>query len=167
MYRKIQFPLLNQLPSSFDVNSFAAGSFEGEGDTRRLRLEPGEYSAYVVGPFGEEKKTRLRNEKGYLILDVVWQPEDEGMRQTLGVEKLPVVRQSIFLDVTPTGGLDMGKFKNGDLNRLRDVFDLNQPGVKWSFVDFVGKVARIKVDHRPNPNDANNPYVNVTAVTKG
>ena len=154
------------IPTSFDLNSFQQASFEGQGDTRRLRIEPKEYPAIVVGPFGEQGKTRLRVEKTYLILDVVWQPEDEVQKAALGLERLPTVRQSLFLDVTPQGGLDMGPFKNSDLNRLREVFALNDPKAAWSFANFVGRPARIKVEQRPNDKDPANPFTNVTAVSK-
>ena len=165
-FRKL--PLLQMaIPSSFSVDSFTQGQFEGEGDTRRVRIEPKEYQAVVVGPFGDEKGTRVRTtDKGHIILEIVWQPDDEAQRQALGMEKLPSVRQSIFLDVTESGGLDMGPLKNGDLNRLREVFDMNKPGVKWGFADFVGKAAKIKVVHRTNKEDPDNPFVNVAAVSK-
>ncbi len=117
----------------------------------------------IAGPWGE--KTKLRSEKGYLILDVIYQPDDEEQRQKLGVEKLPTVRQSIFLDLTPNGALDMSEYKNGDLNRLREAVGLNKDGVNWKFTDFIGKPAKIKVVHKNNPDDAENPYQNVTAVT--
>lgn len=169
MYRKLPFVLFAELPSGFNVEAFANSSFEGQGDTRRIRIEPKEYNAQVVGPWGE--KTKLRMEKGkdgvpHLILDVVWQPDDEEQRRTLGIEKLPTVRQSIFLDLTPSGNLDMGQLKNGDLNRLRDVFDLNQDGVQWKFPDFIGRPAKIKVVQKPNKDDPENPFTNVTAVSK-
>lgn len=151
------------LPSAFNVDAFASGTFEGRGDTRRVRVEPKEYPAQVVGPWGD--KTKLRQEQGYLILDVVWQPDDEEQRQKLGLDKLPTVRQSIFLDLTPSGQLDLGQLKNGDLNRLREALGLNQDGQSWKFPDFVGRPARIKVAHKPNKDDAENPYQNVVAVT--
>lgn len=152
------------LPSGFNVEAFSQSAFEGEGDTRRVRIEPKEYNAQVVGPWGE--KTKLRTEKGYLMLDVVWQPDDEEQRRALGIEKLPTVRQTIFLDLTPSGSLDMGQLKNGDLNRLREVFDLNKEGVQWKFPDFIGRPAKIKVVQKPNKDDPENPFTNVTAVSK-
>jgi len=153
-------------PSTFDPNAFAAGQFEGEGDTRRVRLEPGEYNAVVVGPFNEERCSRIRTTpKGHVIFEVVWQPDDEAARQRLGLEKLPSVRQSIFLDLTESGGLDMGPLKNGDLNRFRAVFGMNVPGAKWSFPDFIGKVAKVSVAHKANKDNPEDPFVNVTAVT--
>lgn len=169
-FRNKLLPLFGALaaPSSFNPEAFASGSFEGEGDTRRFQLPPKEYMAFVVGPFGEDKKTRIRTtDKGHVIFEIVWQPDDAEVKQQFGLEKLPTVRQSIFLDITEQGGLDMGPFKNADLNKLREVFELNAAGVRWSFQDFIGKPARIKVEQRPNPQDPNNPFSNVTAVTKG
>lgn len=151
------------LPSTFNVDAFASSTFEGKGDTRRVRIAPGEYPAQVIGPWGE--KSKLRVESGYLIADILWQVDDEEQRQKLGINQLPPVRQSIFLDVAPGGqGLDMSPLKNGDLNRLREALGLNQEGQNWKFPDFVGRPARIKVVHKPNKDDPENPYVNVTAV---
>lgn len=157
---------LGVIPSSFDPASFGAGSFEGEGDTRRFQLPAKDYPAFIVGPFGEDKKTRIRTtEKGQVILEVVWQPSDPEVQSANKLEKLPTVRQSIFLDLTDSGGLDMGPFKNAELNKLRTVFGLNTSGMKWSFADFIGKPAKITVEQRPNKDDPQNPYTNVKAVT--
>lgn len=150
------------LPTTFDVNSFQSGTFEGKGDTRRVRIEPKEYPAQIVGPWGE--KSKLRIESGWLIADIIWQPDDEEQRQKLGLDKLPPVRQSIFLDLTSSGGLDMGPLKNGDLNRLREAIGLNQDGKQWKWTDFPGRAARIKVVHKANKDDVENPFQNVTAV---
>lgn len=157
--------MATSIPSGFNLDAFASGSFEGEGDTRRLQIETKEYNAVVAGPFGEEGKTRLQQtEKGGLMLVIVWQLDDEEQRQKLQLEKMPTRRQSIFLDLTPNGALDMGPYKNADLNRLRDVFGLNVPGKQWRFQDFVGQPARIKIENRTNKEDPENPYQNVTAV---
>ena len=153
--------------SSFDPGAFGSGSFEGEGDTRRFMLPAKEYRAFIVGPFNEDKKTRIRTtDKGYVIFEVVWQPEDSEIQNANGLEKLPTVRQSIFLDISENGGLDMGKFKNADLNKLRDAFGMNIAGLKWSFGDFIGKAGKIMVEQKPNKDDPANPYTNVTKVTK-
>jgi len=165
MFKKLtQHVLQMPLPSSFSLEGFQSGSFEGVGDTRRLRLEPADYSAVVVGPWGE--KSKLKVEKEYVILEILWQPSSPEMEAKFNVEKLPPVRQSIFLDLTPGGGIDMGPFKNPDLNTLLTVFGLGQNGAAWKFSDFIGRPGKIKVGHRPNPANPQDPYVNVNAVTK-
>lgn len=155
-----------QAPTSFNPDAFAQSQFEGKGDTRRLSsaVSEKEYPAIIEGPWGEV--TKIRVEKGYPILDIQWRPSDPELQQKLGVEKLPLVRQSIFLDVTESGGLDMSPFKNGDLNRLREAIDLNKDGQRWGFPDFIGKAAKIKVVHKVNERDVQNPFVNVASVTK-
>lgn len=162
MKLKLSHALFAELPSTFDVSAFASGSFEGKGDTRRLKLDEGEYPAIVQGPWGD--KSKIRNEKGFLILDLTWRPSNPELAQKYGVEQLPTVRQSIFLDLTPAGALDMGQYKNSDLNKLRELFGLNS-GARWSFSDFVGKTAKIKVVHKPNEKNPQDPFVNVAAVT--
>lgn len=158
-------PVMLGVSSSFDPASLAAGSFEGEGDTRRLVIDQKEYPALIVGPFGEDKKTRIVvSDKGAVQLVVVWQPDDPEQCSKLKLEKLPSISQRIFLDVNDSGGLDMGPFKNAELNKLRAVFGLNKNGVKWSFNDFIGKSAKIKLEHKPNKDDPQNPFQNVTAV---
>lgn len=163
----LRFVTFHAVPSTFDAASFGQGSFEGQGDTRRLQIEAKEYNAFIVGPFGEDKKTRIRTtDKGQVILEVVWQPDDAEQQKKLAIEKMPTVRQSVFLDVNDSNGLDMGPFKNADLNKLREVFGLNAPGIKWSFADFIGKPAKIKVEQKANKDDPQNPFTNVTAVKK-
>jgi hypothetical protein len=155
-----------QAPSTFSAESFAQATFEGKGDVRRISsaVDEGEYPAIIEGPWGAA--TKIRVEKNYPILDVQWRPSSPELQQKLGIERLPMIRQSIFLDVTSTGGLDFGPFKNGDLNRLREAIGLNNDGQRWSFQDFIGKPAKIKVVHKPNEKDAQNPFVNVVSVTK-
>lgn len=155
------------LPTGFSIDAFQQGSFEGAGDTRRIQLEEKDYVALVEGPFGEEGKTRLRaTDKGQLILDVMWRLDDPEQRQKLGLEKLPLKRQSIFLDLTPQGGLDMSAYKNSELNRLREAFGLNEDGKPWSFRDFIGKPATVKLKNSANKDDPENPYQNIVAVAK-
>lgn len=155
------------LPSGFDPATFGQAQFEGQNDTRFLLIDAKEYPAVIKGPWGDDKATKLRTtEKGQLILDVVYTVDDEAQRQRLNVNQLPSVRQSIFLDLTEGGGLDMGPFKNSALGRLRDALGLNSAGQKWAFADFVGKVVKIKVGHRPDKNDPSKVYTDVEAVTK-
>lgn len=158
----------NQDLSSFNVDAFAQGQFEGANDTRYLRVEPKEYQAVIEGPFGEKGKSGINHiqDKGYVILNLMWRPNDMEQCAKLGLEQMPLIRQSIFLDVTPSGSLDMGPFKNSDLGRVREALGLNTEGQRWAFSDFVGRPAKIKVEHKPNEKDPANPHQNVTAVTK-
>jgi len=155
-------------PSGFNVEAFASGSFEGEGDTRRLQLPEKDYRAVVEGPFMDEKATRLfTSDKGAVALIVVWRLDDPEIQAQFKLEKMPTKRQTVWLDLTPNGGLDMGEYKNSELNKLREVFDLNRPGIEWKFSDFIGKSAMVKLKNSRNPDDPQNPYQNIAAVTRG
>lgn len=156
------------LPSTFNLEAFQQSTHEGKGDTRRIRIEPKEYNAQIVGPWGEKSKLRVERGKdgqSHLIADLLWQPDDPEQRAALGIERLPTIRQSIFLELTPGGGLDMGPLKNGELNRTREALGMNKDGQQWKWHEFIGKPGKIKVVHRPNPDDPENPYMNVAAVT--
>lgn len=167
MQFKLKDVLLAQAPSGFNVEAFAGGSFEGEGDTRRLQLEEKDYRATVEGPFGDEKATRIfTSDKGAVALVVQWRLDDPEQQAKLNLDRMPMKRQTVWLDLTPNGGLDMGPYKNSELNRLREVFDLNKPGVQWKFSDFIGRTAVVKLKNSKNPEDPNNPYQNITAVSK-
>jgi hypothetical protein len=157
---------MSKIQGTFSLEAFQQSQFEGAGDTRFLLIDAKEYMAMIKGPYGQERCTRLRQEKDYLIFDVVFELDDPEQKQKLGVENLPSVRKSIFLDLTESGGLDMGPFKNGDLNRLRDVCGLNEEGKSWKFSDFIGKPVRVKVKHRPDQADPKKVYLDVGEVTK-
>jgi hypothetical protein len=160
--------MTTEVPSTFSLEAFQGATFEGEeGDTRYAPpIEAKEYLAMIKGPYNDPKATRLRQEKGYLIFDVVYEVDDPDQLRKLGFTKLPGVRQSIFLDLTEQGGLDMGPYKNGELNRLREAVGLKVPGQRWGFADFVGKPARIKVGHRPDKDNPQRTYTEVREVTK-
>lgn len=167
MYRKLMHTLQAGAPSGFNVEAFSAGSFEGEGDTRRLQLEEKDYRAVVEGPFGDEKATRIfTSDKGAVALIVVWRLEDPEQQAKYNLDRMPTKRQTIWLDITPNGSLDMGPYKNPDLNKFRDVFDLNKKGVEWKFQDFIGRTAIVRLKNFKNPDDPQNPFQNIVAVSR-
>lgn len=166
MYIPLKHRLSAGAPSGFNVEAFASGSFEGEGDTRRLQLPTDrDYRATIEGPFGDERGTRIfTSDKGAVALIVMWRLEDPEIQSKFNLDRMPVKRQTIWLDLTPNGGLDMGPFKNPELNKLRDIFGLNRKGVEWRFADFVGKSAMVGLKNRKNQDDPDNPFQEIGAV---
>lgn len=155
--------------STFDVNSFASMTITESNSTRMAPVPEGEYNAVILGPFNDQGKSGLRTtSKGSLILDVQWQIDDAAAAEATGV-KNPTVRQSVFLDTTPAGGLDMGPGKNTGLGRLREALGQNQKGTPWTMNNIIGSVARIRVSHRIVRDEATgeeNIYADVKGVTK-
>jgi hypothetical protein len=139
----------------FDASVFESQQFNDANDTRYVAIPEGEYLALI-------KEKKFRQEKGYTILDVTWLIDDAGVKEATGMKE-PTVRQSIFLDVTQSGGLDFGKGKNVRLGRLREATGLNTPGQPFSFNMLEGRPARISVKHRLHDGET---YSDVKEVTK-
>lgn len=131
-------------------------------DTKVLPVPAGEFIAVI-----EEVKARpwtSKNDpsKAGIALDIQWSIDDGNVKQLLGRDKV-TVKQGIMLDMTESGGLDMGKGKNTGLGRLREATGLNTPGQPFSPTMLPGRVAKVKVEHRV---DGENIYAEVKAVAK-
>jgi hypothetical protein len=99
---------------------------------------------------------------GGLKLEISWNIDDANVKATLERDKV-TCRQQIMLDLTESGGLDMGKGKNVGLGRLREAIGLNTPGQPFSFSMIPGRLAKVKVEHRV---DGENIYAEIKGVTK-
>lgn len=131
-------------------------------DTKLVPVPVGEYVAVI-----DEVKARSWKKKddpsvGGLALDIVWAIDDEGVKSLLGRDKV-TVKQGIMLDLTESGGLDMGKGKNVNLGKLREATGLNVPGQPFAASMLGGRLAKIRVEHRV---DGDTIYSDVKAVTK-
>lgn len=127
----------------FDEDAFMSSTSEGEMSTEFTPVPVGEWQAVV-------KKIGTRSgegEKGsWAMLDVTWAIDNAEVTEVTGMEN-PSVRQSIFLDISESGGLDLGKGKNIGLGRLREALGQNT-GAAWSPSMLEGCVATVMVDHR-------------------
>ncbi len=145
----------------FDPNQFLEMSFEGSNDTKAIPIPVGDYQAIIT-----EVKTRQwqskDGEKSGIALDLVWSIEDEALKTLLGRDTI-TCKQGIMLDLTDTGGIDMGKGKNIGLGRLREAVDLNDSGRAITFSMLPGRMALIKVSHRVSGEDI---FAEVKHVTR-
>jgi len=113
---------------------------EGANSTESVQPPNGEYTAVI-------DDVKIRTPKESVILDVYWLIDDmSGALQAVTGREKNIVRQSIFLDVTTSGGLDMGTGKNVQLGRLRESLGMNE-GV-FSFPELKGRVAKIRTEQR-------------------
>ena len=152
--------------SVFDADLFLNVSAEGEMATRYDPIPAGVYVAIVGSIKARQTEPNGKNPNGQTILDVVWSIDNPAIAEQLNRKEL-TVRQSIFLDLTPQGGLDLGANKNVQLGRLRDALDQNAPGKPWSprMLQGAGPV-NIEVTHNPDKNDASIVYERVNRVSK-
>lgn len=151
----------------FDKNQFLGGTTTEAGSTEYTPIPENEngYAALV-----EKVDVRQEQVKGEsaTILDLTWnlQDNDGSIEAATGLKK-NTIRQSFFLDLTPSNGLDMGKGKNVALNKVRDALGQNVPGQPWSPMMMVGKFAIVKVKHTMSDKGDGRIYANVGQVIKG
>lgn len=144
----------------FDATSFLDMSIEGAMDTVSVPVPVGEYTAVVEKVDARPWTSKNDPTKSGVALDVVWNIDDQGVKETLGRDKV-TVKQGIMLDLTEAGGLDLGKGRNIGLGKLRAALNLNQPGQPFSPSMLNGRVAKVKVTHRI---DGDNVYAEVKEV---
>ena len=130
----------------FDVNSFLATTYNDASSTESIPVPVGDHTGFVtkVTP-----KPVLVQGENRIVLDLSWEVADQSgaIKAVTGRDK-NVVRQSIFLDTTPEGNLDMAKGMNVSLGKLRDALHQNDPGKAWSPNMILNVPARIGVEHR-------------------
>jgi len=149
----------------FNPDTFLNMQVTGALDTQRIPIPAHDYVAVI-------DDIKPRKAKDSAILDVLWlvdggtmTPEGKTVQQVTGLPK-NVARQSIFLDLTPEGGLDLSKGKNVPLGQLRDALGQNDPSKSWSPGMLKGQVAKITIKHRMADDGSGQMYTDVRGVTK-
>lgn len=148
----------------FDPNQFLSETIVGSNDTRYIPVPQGEYPAIIKSVAARQMPSKADPSKQVTVTDIVYEIDDSTVREVTGLDN-PTVRQSVFLDLTPQGKLDMSKGKNIGLGKLRDALGLNDPSKPFSFADLPGRAAIIAVEHTPGKNEGE-VYANVSKVGK-
>ena len=146
--------------SAFDPAMFMGGEMESGFDTTYATVPAGDYKAQIDKVATNKVDTK---EGKRIVMNVSWNILDEEVKKTMDVDKA-MSRQGIWLELNDKGGLDRGKHKNVDLGKLLTALEIND-GKPWNPNGLQGSVAMVKVAHSPNPNDPENPYANVVAVS--
>jgi len=136
----------------FDADTFLSTPVEGEMATDYTPVPEGEYQAVITD-------VKIREAKTSVIMDVYWDIDDASVAEATGRDKNNV-RQSIFLDVTASGGLDLSKGSNVQLGKLRAALGQNT-GAAWSPSQLSGNVATIRTANRMYEG---NTYTDVKGV---
>lgn len=146
----------------FNPDQFLDMQITEANDTKLTPVPVGEYGAIIEDVKCRQWQSKQDPSKSGLTLDITWSIDDPAVKELLGRDKV-TVRQGVMLDLTESGGLDMGKGRNVGLGRLREAVGLNTPGQPFSFSMLVGRVAKVSVSHRI---DGENIYAEVKGVTK-
>lgn len=131
----------------FDPASFLDTTLTDANSTQTVPVPVGEFIAVIDKVECRSWQSKKDPSKSGLTLDITWSIDDAGVRELLGRDKV-TARQGIMLDLTDAGGLDMGRGRNVGLGRLREALNLNIPGQPFAFSMLVGRVAKVKVEHR-------------------
>lgn len=145
----------------FDVNQFLDMQVTDANSTVTIPVPVGDYVAVISDVKPRQWQSKDNTSSG-LALDVTWDIDSQEVKTLLGRDKV-TVKQGLMLDLTESGGLDMGKGRNVGLGRLREATDLNKPGVAFSFNQLKGRVAKVNVSHRI---DGENIYAEVKSVAR-
>lgn len=137
----------------FDPDSFMSGTVEGGNSTEYTPIPEGEYNAVI------EKAEARTTPKGTPLIEVNFKLDAPGVADADGRS----ARYTVWLDVTESGSLDMGKGKNVALGRLREAVKQNGPGA-WNPGMLLGAVARVNIKHRVADDGAT--YADVKGIAK-
>lgn len=131
--------------SVFDTNSLLNTEYSEANDTQTIPIPEGEYTGVI-------SKIDIKTVKGQggdetPVAEVMWEIDSEEVAAVTGRDK-NTSRQSIWLELTPGGNIDMGRGKNPALGRLREALKQNVAGKPWSFGQMLGGVATVTIGHR-------------------
>lgn len=128
--------------STFDPNLILNAETTEANDTQLIPVPESDdgYMAVI-------SKVEIRTAGDKPVAELHWDIDDQQVQAATGRDK-NTVRQTVWLDLTPHGTLDMSKGKNTGLGKVRDAVGQNQAGKPWSFGTLQGSVARVFVSHR-------------------
>ena len=138
------------------VEQFLGTQVDASNSTKLILIDenPAGYVAQVatdgigLANFKFKKGERI-GQTGYRMT-VKWEIDDPNKEIEKKIGRRPVITQSIMLDITSEGALDMSEGKNVQLGRLREAVKQNANGKPWSPAMLIGQMARINVKHRVN-----------------
>lgn len=147
---------------TFDPQAFMNQAAGVKLDEQRELPAEGEFLAIAETVKDPEMKTS-REGKPFYTSEIVWSIQDQNELQRLGRDKV-TVRQQFFLDVNDSGALDFGKQKNITLGQIFSALGMNDGSGTLSRI--AGGMARVKVKHRPDKNNPERVFAEVSMVTK-
>lgn len=150
------------MTSTFDADSFMSTTVTDANDTKLNPVPENEYPA-MISVDDKHKPSIRTTDKGNVILDINWEIDDPAAKEATGLDT-PRVRQSLFLDITPNGTLDMGRGRNVQLGKLREATGLNIAGQAFSISQLAGRTAKVLVKHRVT--DTGDIFADVKGVSK-
>ncbi len=132
--------------SQFDPSTFLDATIDAP-MTKRKTLPEGDYLAQIgdiEARAWQGKKDPTKSGMAYDVPLTLQIPME--LQEELGYSELKL-SDSIMLDLTPQGTIDIGPGRNGRLRMYREALDLNKPGTKFSARMMSGQLVKVSVKH--------------------
>lgn len=166
MLKLYKLLMASAVHAMFNPDEFKGGTTTEAGSTTITPCPVGEWVGRIDKVDFRQSQGVKNPSETYTFCDLTYEVDNDEVRKACDRDKV-TVRQSIIVDVTPDGkGLDMAKGKNVGLNRVRDAVGQNIAGQPWAPSMLEGKVLKVKVKHRADPNDSSIQYAEVASVGK-
>lgn len=146
---------MDQFSSAFDPNAFLQASTSEQGSIVSVPVPVGEYLAVISEVKARTWQSKDGTKNG-IAIDLVYDIDDAKVKEFLGRTKVTIT-QGLMLDLTEQGGLDMGKGRNVQLNRVREATGLNVAGQPFAPNMFAGRVVKLSVGNRPSDRPQDPP----------
>jgi len=132
--------------SVFDPKSFAQMTFVDANSTEFIPIPAAEWPFTITKSEIVAWQKKDDPTQGGLKCVLTMETEDATVAQVTGRPK-SILKHEMMLDLTPEGGLDMGKGMNVNLGRAREACGLNKPGAPFGFDMFIGHNVKAMVGH--------------------
>ncbi len=153
--------------STFDADAFMNSNVDAPMQTQMQKVPEGEYQA-MIDNFENASAIRTVETKNgpKQVMTVPFVIQDVNLQQKMKRDRI-VHREDFWLDFDENGRLATGPDSNINLGRLRAALGQNAPGQPWgpNMLKGAGPLM-IVVKHKPNPQDSENPYVNISKYAK-
>lgn len=151
--------------SQFDASTFLDATTT-EASVKRPPIPVGDYTAVIGDLTTREWVSPKDATKSGIAIDVpltIDLPQD--VAESVGLhEPTLLVKDSIMLDLTPTGQLDLSPGKNGKLRKYREATNNNQAGKPFNIRMLGGQVVTVKISHREYPEGSGDLFEQVASI---
>jgi hypothetical protein len=151
--------------SQFDPATFLDATTT-EASFKRPPLPVGDYRA-VIGDLATRPWVSSKDPtKSGIAVDVPLVIDVPGdLQEQLGLTQPTLtVKDSIMLDLTPSGTMDMSPGKNAKLRKYRDATGNNVAGRPFNIRMLQGQIVTVKLDHREYPEGSGELFEQVQGV---
>lgn len=133
--------------SAFDPTTFLNATMDQPLE-KRASLPEGDYTGIIGRPEIRVNQGKKDPTKTYVFLDIPITVEvPTELQSNLSLPANITVRDSLILDLTASGSLDLAPGRNSGLRRYREALDLNKPGDAFSIASLEGRALKARVKH--------------------